>query len=41
MARDYLAGIRGQSSIIYVDPADAGPNRPRRYTVYVDEPTAP
>ena len=30
--------IRGQSSIIYVDPADAGKGRPRQYTVYVDEP---
>jgi quercetin dioxygenase-like cupin family protein len=34
------AGIRGQSSILYVDPADAGRGRPRRYTVYVDEPIA-
>jgi quercetin dioxygenase-like cupin family protein len=32
------AEIRGQSSILYVDPADAGRGRPRRYTVYVDEP---
>ena len=31
--------IRGQSSIVYVDPADAG-SRPRRYTVLVDEPIA-
>ena len=30
--------IRGQSSIVYVDPADAGCGRPRQYTVYVDEP---
>jgi quercetin dioxygenase-like cupin family protein len=30
--------IRGQSSIVYVDPADAGRGRPRQYTVYVDEP---
>ena len=30
--------IRGQSSIIYVDPADAGRGKPRAYTVYVDEP---
>src|SRR5262245_44068036 len=30
--------IRGQSSIMYVDPAAAAPGRPRRYTVYVDEP---
>jgi hypothetical protein len=29
--------IRGQSSIMYVDPKDAG-SKPRRYTVYVDEP---
>ncbi len=34
------AAIRGQSSILYVDPADAGRGRPRRYTVYVDEPVA-
>jgi hypothetical protein len=34
------AEIRGQSSILYVDPADAGRGRPRRYTVYVDEPIA-
>jgi quercetin dioxygenase-like cupin family protein len=32
--------IRGRSSILYVDPADAGRGRPRRYTVYVDEPIA-
>jgi len=30
--------IRGQSSIVYVDPADAGRGRARQYTVYVDEP---
>ncbi|HYB69616.1 MAG TPA: cupin domain-containing protein [Candidatus Bathyarchaeia archaeon] len=35
------AEILGQSSILYVDPADAGRGRPRRYTVYVDEPIAP
>jgi hypothetical protein len=29
--------IRGQSSILYVDPKDAA-SRPRRYTVLVDEP---
>ncbi len=29
--------IRGQSSIVYVDPAHAS-IRPRRYRVYVDEP---
>ena len=34
------AAIRGQSSILYVDPAAAGSGRPRRYTVYVDEPIA-
>ena len=34
------ASVRGQSSILYVDPADAGRGRPRRYTVYVDEPIA-
>ncbi|MEX2222956.1 MAG: cupin domain-containing protein [Candidatus Rokuibacteriota bacterium] len=34
------AEIRGQSSILYVDPADASRGRPRRYTVYVDEPIA-
>jgi len=30
--------IRGQSSIVYVDPADAARGRPRQYTVYVDAP---
>jgi len=30
--------IRSQSSIVYVDPADAARGRPRQYTVYVDEP---
>jgi quercetin dioxygenase-like cupin family protein len=34
------AAIRGQSSILYVDPAAAAGGRPRRYTVYVDEPIA-
>ena len=29
--------IRGQSSIVYVDPAHAG-SRPRRYTVFADDP---
>jgi hypothetical protein len=29
--------IRGQSSIVYVDPEDAG-SKPRKYTVFVDEP---
>jgi quercetin dioxygenase-like cupin family protein len=30
--------VRGKSSIVYVDPADAGRGKPRRYTMYVDEP---
>jgi hypothetical protein len=30
--------IRGRSSIVYVDPADAARGRPRKYTVHVDEP---
>lgn len=34
------AEIRGQPSIVYVDPADAGRGRPRRYTVWVDAPIA-
>jgi hypothetical protein len=34
------AEIRGQSSIMYVDPGDAARGRPRRYTVHVDEPIA-
>ncbi|MFI5376016.1 MAG: cupin domain-containing protein [Candidatus Rokuibacteriota bacterium] len=34
------AAIRGQPSILYVDPADAARGRPRRYTVYVDEAIA-
>lgn len=33
------AEIRGQSSILYVDPADAA-RKPRTYTVFVDEPIA-
>jgi len=32
--------IRGQSSILYLDPADASRGRPRRYTVHVDQPIA-
>jgi len=32
------AEIRGRSSILYVDPADAAAGRPRRYTVWVDAP---
>jgi quercetin dioxygenase-like cupin family protein len=34
------AAIAGRSSILYVDPVDAAGGRPRRYTVYVDEPIA-
>jgi quercetin dioxygenase-like cupin family protein len=34
------AEIRGRSSIIYVDPADAERGRPRRYTIWVDAPIA-
>ena len=34
------AEIKGQSSIMYVDPADAARGRPRRYTVWVDAPIA-
>jgi quercetin dioxygenase-like cupin family protein len=34
------AEIRGQTSILYVDPADAARGRPRRYTVFVDRPIA-
>lgn len=30
--------IHGQSSIVYVDPADAARGKPRRYTVWVDTP---
>lgn len=30
--------IKGQSSIMYVDPSDTDRGRPRKYTVYVDEP---
>ena len=32
------AEIRGQTSILYVDPGDAARGRPRRYTVWVDAP---
>jgi len=32
------AAIRGQSSIQYVNPADAAASTPRSYTVHVDEP---
>jgi quercetin dioxygenase-like cupin family protein len=35
------AEIRGQTSIQYVDPADATRGRPRTYTVFVDEPITP
>ena len=34
------ADIRGRSSILYVDPDDASRGKPRRYTVWVDEPIA-
>ena len=34
------ADLRGQSSIMYVDPADAARSKPRTYTVYIDEPIA-
>ncbi len=30
--------LRGRTSIMYVDPADAERGRPRSYTVWVDEP---
>lgn len=30
--------IRGKSSIVYVDPADTARGKPRRYTMYVDDP---
>jgi len=32
------AEILGQSSIVYMDPAEATRSRPRTYTVFVDEP---
>lgn len=35
------AEIRGQTSILYVDPGDATRGRPRTYTVFVDEPITP
>lgn len=35
------ADIRGKTSILYVDPADAARGRPRTYTVFVDEPITP
>jgi hypothetical protein len=34
------AAIRGESSMMYVDPGDAARSKPRTYTVYVDEPIA-
>jgi hypothetical protein len=34
------AVIRGKSSMMYVDPGDAARSKPRKYTVYVDEPIA-
>ena len=30
--------IRGRTSIMYVNPADAERGRPRKYTIFVDEP---
>ena len=30
--------IRGERSIVYVDPEAAGRGRPRKYTIFVDEP---
>ena len=30
--------IRGKSSIMYVSPEDAFRSKPRRYTVFVDDP---
>jgi quercetin dioxygenase-like cupin family protein len=30
--------IQGKSSILYVDPADAARSKPRRYTLFVDDP---
>jgi hypothetical protein len=30
--------IRGRTSIMYVNPADAERGRPRTYTIFVDEP---
>ena len=33
--------LRGKSSLVYVDPADAARGTPRRSTVYVDDPIAP
>jgi quercetin dioxygenase-like cupin family protein len=32
------AEIRGQSSIVYLDPGQTARSRPRTYTIYVDEP---
>jgi quercetin dioxygenase-like cupin family protein len=34
------AALRGRSSIVYVDPADAARSKPRTYTVLVDDPIA-
>jgi len=34
------AEIRGQSSMMYVDPDDAARSKPRTYSVYVDAPIA-
>jgi hypothetical protein len=30
--------IKGERSIMYVDPRDASRGKPRQYTVFVDEP---
>jgi hypothetical protein len=38
-ARGRAHEIRGQSSIVYVDPTHTG-SKPRRHTVFVDEPIA-
>jgi len=35
------AELRGRTSILYVDPAEATRGRPRTYTVFVDEPITP
>ena len=34
------ADVRGRNAIPYVDPTDASRGKPRRYTVWVDEPIA-
>ena len=35
------AELRGRTSILYADPAEATRGRPRTYTVFVDEPITP